>query len=802
MKGSRFLVIAALVLIAVAPVFAQSSGIDGTVERDNGKGIGGVTVVLSEMGRVEITGDDGGFRFLDVPAGEYNLAFSLGEHADSATVTVTTGETVDVKQVVDWDVSFAETITVYSASRRRERIVDAPASVTLITEQDLAAESGTGQLAKVLEFAPGVEVTQSGVADFNLNTRGFNSSLNRRVQVLVDGRDPSIPFLGSTEWSYLSNMDNMASVELVRGPSSALYGANAFNGVLNMVTKSPKSMGGGRASLSAGELSSLRGDVGWGGAVGESTYLKLAAMYQEGESFYRPRVGQVEYPGLPQERVSTENEYDWTNYSLRLDQYLRDEKDLLTLEGGVFEADSNGVTVTGIGRVAVLDSERTFLRANYSTSNFNFLAYHNTRETPDQIALASGGRIFLDSETSHIEVQANGDLNNGKIRLVGGASYRENEIDTANGSGIQTLIFQAVESDATAAFGQVDFNLTDGLKLVLAGRYDESSLHDSQVSPKAALVWSVADNHTLRFSYNEAFQVANYSEFFLDAPTALPTAAGPLPSINLGAIEAALCTPFGINCGFGTPTGFRALGNADLELEEITAFELGYTGIFGSKAFLTVDYYRNELENFITDLSLNPFGTINPNFGPYQAPAGHPAAALLQGTLAGALGPLYAFLSNNVDGSPIFALVSYTNAGSVDTEGLDVGLNYYITPEWLFDFTYSWFDFEITDLAGASEDELFPNAPENKFSIGITYNAPKWGFSLKYRWTEDFPWAAGSFQGHVEEYDLVNLNANYQVTDNIGLSLSVSNLLDDEHYQSFGGDLLGRRAVGSVTFNW
>lgn len=801
MKGTRFWAIFALILIAASPVAAQLGSIEGTVERDNGKAVGGVTVVLSELGRVEITDPEGDFRFVGVPDGSYNLAFSIGDHADSATIDVD-GGVATLKQVVDWDVSFAETITVYSASRRRERIVDAPASVTLVTEEDLSRESGTGQLAKVLEFSPGVEVTQSGVADFNLNTRGFNSSLNRRVQVLVDGRDPSVPFLGSTEWSYLSNMDNMASVELVRGPSSALYGANAFNGVLNMVTKAPRDISGGRAGLSGGELSSIRGDVGIGAGLTDNTFIKVAAMYQEGESFYQSRVNSVEYPGLPREVVATENEYDWTNISLRLDQYLRGEKDLLTVEGGLFDTGSNGVTVTGIGRVAIRESERSFFRANYSTPNLNFLAYQNTRETPDQLALASGGSIFLDSEISHIEAQGNGDFNGGKIRLVAGASYRETEIDTANDAGIQTLIFRPVESDASAVFAQVDFELTDSLKLVLAGRYDESSLHDSQVSPKAALVWSVTDTQTLRFSFNEAFQVANYSEFFLDAPTALPTAAGPVTSADLSAIEAGLCAPFGVSCGFNTPVGVRALGNEDLELEEITSWEVGYTGIFGNKAFLTADYYQNELTNFITDLSVNPFGSINPNFGRYVAPANHPNPALLTGTLARALGPLFPFLSNNVDGSPIFALVSYTNAGGVDTEGLDLGLNYYITPEWLLDFSYSWFDFEITDLAGAQADELLPNAPENKYSLGITYKAADWGFSLKYRWTEEFLWSAGSFQGLVEEYDLVNLNANYQLNENVGFSLAVSNLFDDEHYQSFGGDILGRRAIGSVSFTW
>lgn len=803
MRHLWILSLLALLLATAVPISAQDDGqIEGTVQRDNGKGIGGVTVVVNELGLVEITGNDGSFRFTGVPAGTYNLSYSLGENVTSSSVSVTSGQGANADQTVDWDVSFADTITVYSASRRRERIVDAPASVTLVTEQDISREASTGQLAKVVEFAPGVEVTQSGVHDFNLNSRGFNSSLNRRVQVIVDGRNPAVPFLGSTEWLYLSNMSDAASVELVRGPSSALYGANAFNGVINMVTKSPRDSQGGRVSLSAGELASLKGDLTWSTELASDWYLKAGASYSEGEHFYQERVTQVEYPGLPREAAIGSDEYDSQHINLRLDKSLRDGSDVLTIEGGLFETDTNGVTVTGIGRVNVFESERTFFRLNYSAPRINFLAYQNTRESPDQLALASGGRIFLDTENRHVELQGNYDFNGGKVRLVGGASYTETEIDTANNQGFQTLTFAPVDADANSVFAQVDFEIGDNLKLVLAGRYDDSTLHDSQVSPKAGLVWSVNANNTLRFTYNEAFQVPNYSEFFLDAPTALPTAAGPVTSANLLPIELGLCAPLGLDCGFGSPVQVRALGNEDLELEEITAFEVGYAGIFGNKAFLTVDYYQNELDNFITDLSINAFGSINPNFGPYTLPNGQPAPAILQGALAGALGPLAAFLSNNVDGTPIFALVSYTNAGSVDTEGIDLGLNYYITPEWLFDFSYSWFDFEIKDLGGATEAELLPNAPENKYSFGLTYTGQQWGFSVKYRWVEEFQWAVGPFQGPIPEYDVVNLNANYELNDNVSFGLNVSNLFDSNHYESFGGDLLERRALGSVTFNW
>ena len=793
--------LAALTMLA-GSVWAQGIGqIEGKVVRENDQGIGGVTVVVSELGLVEITNNDGAFRFPNVAAGSYTLTFSLGDNTETDKVEVQGGQAATVSKKVPWDPSFLETITVFSASRRRERIVDAPASVTLITPEDLNRENGTGQLPKVLEFAPGVDVAQSGIHDFNLNARGFNSSLNRRVQVLIDGQDPAVHFLGSTEWAFLSNMTDLASAELVRGPSSALYGANAFNGVLNLVTKAPKDMAGGQIGLTAGELSTFRGDFNYGFGFGNEFYGKVNAAYSEGDSFYVPRVTSVEYPGLARERVVGTGDYDSTHVQLRLDKYFSNGEHLFTLEGGYYDS-FGGVVVTGIGRVQINDGERQFVRANYSTEHFNILAYDNSRKTLDQSALATGGFISLDTGARHAEVQANQSFRGGKIRLVGGVSYRETDIDTANPQGVQTLIFKPVDTDAQAVFAQGDFQLGDSLKLVLAGRWDDSTLHDPQVSPKAALVWSINNNHTLRLSYNEAFQVGNYSEYFLNAPTFIP-GNPPIASVNLAAIENALCRPFGVSCGFDKPVGVRAYGNKDLELEEIKAWELGYTGIFGQKAYVTVDYYKNEMENFITDLLPNVRGSVNPNYGPYKAPSNHPNAALLIATLRGALpASLFAFLSNNDDGRPVFALASYTNAGQVDTEGIDLGFNYYLTQQWLLDFSYSYFDFELVDLGNVNQ-QLTPNTPENKFSLGITYTGDRWGFAVKYRWVEDFYWEAGSsFAGPVPEYEVVNVNGNFNINDRVSLAVNVSNALDDEHYESFGGDLVGRRALGTVTFRF
>ncbi len=790
--------VAALACVAGVVVAQDTGSVRGTVTDDEGRGIAGVAVIINETGAVETTGGDGSFAFRSVPAGTYSVSFTLGSNSTSVEgVEVAAGGTATVDQSVDWDTTFLDSITVFSASRREERIVDAPASISAFSEEEIAQDVATGQIAKVIEFAPGVEVNQSGIYDFNINARGFNSSLNRRVQTLVDGREPSVPFLGSTDWLSMTAMADVAKMELVRGPSSALYGANAFNGVLNVITQPARDLTGGEVTISGGELSTLKGEVLWGGEISDSWYLKFIGGFTDGEDFFQSRNVTTEYAGLPMEAEPGSNQYDNTTATLRLDKEIGDDQ-LFTLETNRYEG-SGGTVVTGIGRVQVTDLERDWTRLNYSNRHFNVLAYRNTRQSPDQKALSSGGRIFLDSEQTKLEIQGNRSFADGRTRLVVGASHKEEEIDTANAAGFQTLVFSPVDHDFTAAFAQVDFDLTDRVKLVLASRFDDSSLHDSQVSPKAALVIGLNDRHTLRLSYNEAFQVPNYSEFFLDAPTAIP---GVGASIDLRAIEAGLCAPFGVSCGFDTPVGVRALGNTALTLEEITSIEVGYSAILADKAFLTIDYYSNELDNFITDLTVNPFGLVNPQFGPYTPPPNHPAPQLLLTTLAGALGPAAAFLSRNVDGTPIFALVSYANAGQVDTQGIDLGLNYYVTPFWQLEFSYSWFDFDIQDTGGFAESNLLPNAPEGKASFGLTYSGDRFGASIKGRWVDDFLWAAGAFQGPVPSYETFTVAGRYDVSDAVTVGVNVSNAFDDEHYQSFGGDLLTRRALGFVTINW
>jgi iron complex outermembrane receptor protein len=814
-KLASFVPSVLLLLAFAGSAAAQDPGrLEGRITRQDGAGLNGVSVRIEQLDQVTLTDASGAYSFAGVPAGTYDLTFSLSDHSvQESGVEVAAGATRTVDKQVDWDVSFAEMITVTSVSRREERITEAPAAVTVVTEQEIERQAASGQVPKLLEFTPGVDFTQSGLYDFNFNTRGFNSSLNRRILTLIDGRDPAVPFLGSQEWAAISfPMDELASAELVRGPGSALYGANAYSGVLNMVTKAPRGNEGGKLRLTGGELSTGRADFRYARELAAGLYGKVVAGYQKSDDFTVSRRERPEYSVfctvrgqtncLPREAVPLAKDEAKIGFGgLRFDKYVGDSA-VLTVEGGT--ASIEGPTFqTGIGRVQVTDVTRPWYRLNFNLPHWNFLGYYDERNAKDQIALASGGRLFEESSNTHGEVQGNIGFLGDKGFLVGGVAYHHQKIDTANNQGIQTLMGEAKSSHQEAVFAQVEYSLTAALKAVVAARVDKSTLHDTQTSPKASLVWAVNPKNTVRLTYNEAFQVANYSEFFLQAPTVIPGTT--TSALNLSAIENALRPLLG-----GTSLGFTripvlALGNKDLDVEKIKTYEVGYNGILGPRAYLTVDYYQSKLDNFITDLipNVSVAGRTNPNFGAYAPPANLPApvqAAILNALRANLPASLFALLSNLPNGQPIIGLASYTNFGKVDTQGADIALNYYVSDRWLVDASYSWFDFDVKrQLAG---DQLLPNAPENKVTAGLTFTGDKVAGSVKYRWVDGFPWAAGIFVGEVPSYNLVDLSTSYRFTDSLEVGLDVTNLFDEEHWQSFGGDLLKRRALAHVTLSW
>jgi iron complex outermembrane receptor protein len=285
----------------------------------------------------------------------------------------------------------------------------------------------------------------------------------------------------------------------------------------------------------------------------------------------------------------------------------------------------------------------------------------------------------------------------------------------------------------TGIYAQLEYRFTPQLKAVGAARFDRSTLTESQVSPKLALVYSPVANHTFRVTYNRAFQAPNYSELFLSI----------LHPAKLLAYY----------------------GNNALKVEKIGGLEFGYKGILNSSAFITLDAYYNDLSDFITDLS------------PGANPAYH-GQELINGQLR--------------------TVWSYGNAGKVTETGAELGVNYYFSDAWSLNLNYAYFDFSIVEQSLG--DPIQPNAPRHKMNGTLTYRSGgRFEGSVGVKTVPSFDWAAGIYQGRILAYTLVNLAASYHITNQVQLALNVSNLLDREHYEIFGGSLLRRRAIASTT---
>ena len=851
------------------PIFAAEdvARIEGKVVKQ-GVPVTGVVVLLNELKLTEVTGEDGKFVFEQVPAGTYVLSLTLGNNSLAHEVVVTEGPKVEVTIEVDWNLGVKEEVTVTAAAARAAKIVDAPAAVTSITEERIEQQASTGQVPKVLEFTPGAEVTQSGLYDFNFNTRGFNSSLNRRVSTYVDGRDVGVVLLGAQEWASIAGgLDDVAELEFIRGPSAALYGANASSGVINITTKAPRDSQGKMVRITAGELDTRNIDFRWADSLEHGWYSKVTLGIKDSGDFTVSR-----NPDGPDELPRTEDDLAFPEYStfcrrvgetgclirertlfreqdndiryasLRVDKYLANDN-LLTFEAGLSDIEGP-VFQTGIGRVQILDANRPFYRVAYGAKRFNGLV-HYTQRTGEQANLTkdlvTDYQLMTDDTRYGAEAQGNWDFFGEKVRFVIGGAYTKEKVDTADpDTGRQTVLFEPLETHREAIFTQIDWRATEHFKFVAAGRMDWNTLHDPQFSPKIAGVYSINPKHSLRLTYNEAFQVANYSEFFLHARIA---------AFPIGGFVRTICNPFGVDCGIHSEfIPILAVGRDDLALERTKAWELGYSGLWANRVFVTVDYYKSRNEDFITDL-IPQVGTIlgetdgcipetflpgmDPNADPRtRCPVNNDyapwvsteqaettfipipgqmlsVAQALRNAVQRSVGgdvltaegePLGFRMATDINGDTVIIGRTYTNVGLVDTQGIDFGLQYFITRKLNLQTSYSWFDFEIIDSDEEIQELLLPNTPTNKASLGVSWLGKRWAWSVAGRWVEEFRWSAGVFQGDVPAYRTGDLSASYGFNDHVRLGLNVTNFTDSVHRQTFGGDLLTRRALLNLSF--
>lgn len=825
-------------VLCVAHGMAADGTITGTVRFGEGREAArGVRVVDSAAKKVAFTNGKGQFTLKGMDAGVHVLQFHSVALRDT-TMHITAK--ADEPTVVNVDMQIAENtfdaVIVYGASKRQEKVTETPAAVTVMTPVEIQRAARGNQLGRALEGMTGVDIVQNGATDFNVNTRGFNNSTNRRLLVLVDGRDVSLQQIGATEWnSFAMPLDEFSSIELVRGPAAALYGANAFNGVLNMTTLSPRESQGTKLTLLGGDYQTLRADARHAGVLGDLAY-KVTFGHSQSYNLAQNRTDSAsmvaEYPSLwPAARelnqITSDDRRTFATYgTVRLDYSLSPTQTVLGEFG--YSQFGNEIMLAGSGRIHVPKSEKPFARLAYNDEHIHVQTTYNARRTIDtmRILAAPPGTIILDdSYDLNLDAQYSNKAGE-NITYTLGTQFQHMSI------GSHGTVFypdDPIIASIGGVYGQVGFKPSDQWNFVGSARYDNSSIYPQQFSPRLAVIFSPMAGQQFRVTAGRSFQRANFSELyrrygFRPALTAqgrpvnfrpvqasvndtLSKLTGQQQNVDLGLYDPTVTSPTNI---LGIQPIALGVGNTSLTVEENIGYEFGYKGVIGTKLFLTVDVYYNRLRNFISGFlpGVNANYTtwtsnsrLPDNLKQYQGLVDSMVYKALQET------DRARFTTYNNDAAFI---VSNTNLGLVEQYGAEIGAEFLVNERLKLTANYAYYNAHLIDAKTSnpflqSGDMLLsPNTSPNRVNLGASYTVPgSWDISVMYRWVDGFNWLAGDFKGYVPTYNLVNLNAGVQIMDELRLGLAINNLFDFRHYEIYGGSNIPRLTYisASYTFN-
>ncbi|HVY47997.1 MAG TPA: TonB-dependent receptor, partial [Minicystis sp.] len=458
------------------------------------------------------------------------------------------------------------------ASRNAQSPLDAPSSTTIITRQDIEL-SGITRIPELLRRVAGMDVMEITGGDTNVSMRGFNSRLSNKLLVLVNGRSVYNDILGSTFWeTFTIDVDQIERIEVVRGPGSALYGADAFAGVVNIITIAP---GEGRSGARAGY-----GDH-------EQGYGSVWVSGRDGDFAYRASAGYTRYPRWSKEvdpnridlSVADFNQNlgaDNERVDLRTSRRLG--KDMSIDVGGGFARGDLDVYGIGPFNDYVLAFENSDVTADFRSKHVNLRAYWARLHANTDSDYQYLGHTLYPSVAEQNSVDGEAEYTNEFVLPEGvrheihvGAGYRMKKVDW-NYLAPDTPVEHHVAGYAedSAWFGK-------HVSIFASGRVDYVPYLQRAIgSPRGAIIVKPTDRQVIRLSGSTAFRSPTFLESYLQLPIQLP-----LPGAELFSASKAPDEP-----------GFI------LQPEQITTAEIDYQN-------QQSDYFEVELNayyNRVTDL--------------------------------------------------------------------------------------------------------------------------------------------------------------------------------------------------------
>ena len=551
-------------------------------------------------------------------------------------------------------------VEITSIMKTATRLSDTPGAIYVLSSDDIK-RTGATTIPEALRVVPGLNVARIDTNKWAISARGFNGEFSNKLLVLIDGRSIYTPLFSGVWWDQQDVMiEDIERIEVIRGPNASLWGANAVNGVVNIITKNAKHTLG---SLVSTHIGSERTGAGlrYGAKIDEETFINVYG-----------RISRYKSQNEPLSNINI-NETDLLNkIGFRYDKQIN-SNNMITLKGDVFNGDSSGAAITFPTLSNALTPQLIPPYSESVSTRQEFIGY-NLQGRWEQVQSKNSNttlQVYWDNHKREsdvlnstmtvnsfdIDFQQNLLLTSNQ-RLVWGLGYRRNMLEITNG-----LKFSLSDPDRVDNlfnfFLQDDITLVPSkLKLTLGNRIEHNPSTGVEFEPNARLLWTPNDHQSVWASISRAVRSPNWVQ------------NNSVSSVfNIPPVGGAAATPF------NPVILVTMVGKNQVKSENLIAYELGWRGVIKPQLTADAAIYYYEYKDA---------ASVSPDVSDFS----HIASG---------------YILQNVYG---------TNFSHINTYGGEISIDWQVMNSWKLRGSYSYFQshFSLSDNAPAGSTSDFKNS--------------------------------------------------------------------------------------------
>ncbi|MGI9236323.1 MAG: TonB-dependent receptor plug domain-containing protein [Woeseiaceae bacterium] len=632
---------------------------------------------------------------------------------------------IDSSDLADLSLDELLSTEITTLSRKAENLSSAPAAVHVISQSDIR-RSGARSIPELLRMVPGMQVAQIDGNKWAVTSRGANGRFANKLLVLMDGRSLYNPMLSGVQWDMQdTDIAAIERIEVIRGPGATMWGSNAVNGVVNIITKHAADTQGGNVSV-LGAMDGYETVLRYGAKAGDTAFRVFGK--------FLDRDGNVNLAGQ-----NTEDYAEMARVGGRFD-WDGDERNAVTLGFEAYSGDSGDYRIsrTPIPPFeSIIDATTeitgAFLAASWSRdlgndSGLAIRAYFDKHER-------DGVTYTEDVDSVDLDIQHGFKIGEGHD-FMWGVNYRSSSDETTNTFEISILPNNASRKKISA-FVQDEFSLFDGKARIMLGskfEHNDFSDEDLEIEPSARISVSVGDNKTVWGSISNSVRTPSRGE-------------------QGGRVVSSILPPGSPELPLPVPAVAVVIGNPNMKSEDVTAYEFGFR--MHDRGFeFDAAFFYNQFTNL---RSLAP-----------GAPICIPSGIML------IVDP------NCLASSPYVELPLFIdNNSEFDTYGVEMWLSKQLSERWRVQGSYTYITETNDNSAGTgSELDVVEDSPDHQISVrSSTDISESLEFDVWVRWVDQLD------AQQIDAYTAVDLRFAWSPMPTLSVAAVGKNLLAGDHLE-------------------